>query len=134
MCSLEPTRGLSSTPKKSGDHTLRGSEVNNLPIIIEHVDLLNSLDWLHIQLLQRALQLLVVGTGTLVSLLDFPAGSALSADSDGGSLGLEPCEFGLVHDSPELRISQLTKRDRVLRQKRIGDLTLVDSSGSGCLT
>jgi len=53
--------------------------VDDVAIALEHVDLLDGLDRLNIELLQRCLELLVVGTGALVDLLDLPTGSALTA-------------------------------------------------------
>jgi hypothetical protein len=55
--------------------------VDNISVTLEHVDLLNGLDGLHIELLQRSLELLVVGTSALVDLLDLPAGSTLASVS-----------------------------------------------------
>jgi hypothetical protein len=55
--------------------------VNDVAILLEHVDLLDGLDWLDVQLLQRSLQLLVVGTGGLVDLLRLPSGGALATDT-----------------------------------------------------
>lgn len=43
-----------------------------VPILLEHVHLLNCLDGLHVEFLERCLQLLVVGPGCLVHLLLFP--------------------------------------------------------------
>jgi hypothetical protein len=67
------------------------SEMEYLTIFFEHVDFLNCLDRLYIQLLQSSLQFLVIGSGTLVSLFHFSAWCALSTDSDGCSLSLELC-------------------------------------------
>lgn len=53
--------------------------MNDVAVALEHVDLLNGLDRLDIELLQRGLELLVVGTSAPVDLLDLPAGSALAA-------------------------------------------------------
>jgi hypothetical protein len=53
--------------------------MDDVSVTLEHVDLLNGLDGLHIELLEGALELLVVGAGAFVDLLDFPAGSALAA-------------------------------------------------------
>jgi hypothetical protein len=53
--------------------------VNDVSVALEHVDLLNGLDRLDVELLQRGLELLVVGTSGPVDLLDLPAGSTLSA-------------------------------------------------------
>ena len=61
--------------------TLWCREVNDVSVALEHVDLLNSLDGLYVELLQRSLELLVIGTGALVDLLDLPAGSALASVS-----------------------------------------------------
>ena len=52
--------------------------MNDVSIALEHVDLLNRLDRLHIKLLQRRLQLLVIGAGALVDLLDFSPGRTLA--------------------------------------------------------
>jgi len=46
--------------------------VDYVPILLEHVHLLNCLDGLHVEFLERCLQLLVVGPGCLVHLLLFP--------------------------------------------------------------
>ena len=53
--------------------------MDNVAVALEHVDLLNSLDGLDVQLLERSLELLVVGTSGPVDLLDLPAGSTLAA-------------------------------------------------------
>jgi hypothetical protein len=53
--------------------------VDDVSIALEHVDLLNGLDGLDVELLQRGLELLVVGTSGPVDLLDLPAGSTLAA-------------------------------------------------------
>jgi hypothetical protein len=53
--------------------------VDDVSISLEHVDLLNSLDGLNIELLERRLQLLVVHTSALVDLLDLSSRCALSA-------------------------------------------------------
>jgi hypothetical protein len=58
--------------------TLWRREVNHIAIALEHVDLLNCLDGLHIELLERRLQLLVVGAGGLVDLLDLSSRRALA--------------------------------------------------------
>lgn len=52
--------------------------MDDISVGLEHVDLLNGLDWLNIELLQRSLQLLVIGTGALVDLLDLASRSSLS--------------------------------------------------------
>jgi hypothetical protein len=53
--------------------------VDDVSVALEHVDLLNALDGLDVELLQRGLELLVVGTSGPVDLLDLPAGSTLAA-------------------------------------------------------
>lgn len=50
--------------------TLWRSKMNDIPILLEHVDLLNGLDRLDVELLERGLQFLVVGAGCLVHFLD----------------------------------------------------------------
>lgn len=59
--------------------TLGSSEVDDVSVLLEHVDLLDGLDGLHVHLLQGGLELLVVGAGRLVDLLDLAAGSALAS-------------------------------------------------------
>jgi len=78
--------------------------MDDLTIFFKHVDFFNRLDGLNIQLLQGALQFLVIRTGALVCLFDFSTWGSFSADSDDSSLSLKPCEPSLVHDSPELDI------------------------------
>jgi hypothetical protein len=52
--------------------------VDDVSVSLEHVDLLNSLDGLDIELLERCLQLLVVHPRALVYLLDLSSRCALS--------------------------------------------------------
>lgn len=59
-------------------HTLWCREVDDVSVGLEHVDLLNGLDGLDVELLERALELLVVGTSALVNLLDLPSRGALA--------------------------------------------------------
>lgn len=59
--------------------TLGGSEVDNIAIRLEHVDLLDSLDRLGAKLLQGLLKLLVIGTGPGRRTLDLSPGGTLSA-------------------------------------------------------
>lgn len=59
--------------------------MDDVAVLLEHVDLLDTLDGLDVQLLQGGLQLLVVGVGGPVDLLDLAAGSALASVS-GNSL------------------------------------------------
>lgn len=53
--------------------------MDDVSVALEHVDLLNGLDGLDVELLQRGLELLVVGASGPVDLLDLPAGSTLAA-------------------------------------------------------
>ena len=46
--------------------------MNHVAILLEHVDLLNGLDRLNIQLLQRCLKLFVIRPRALVDLFDLP--------------------------------------------------------------
>jgi len=59
--------------------TLWCREVNDIAIALEHVDLLNRLNGLHIQLLQCSLKLLVVGARGLVDLLNLSPWSAFAS-------------------------------------------------------
>ena len=59
-------------------HTLGGSKVDDIAVALEHVDLLNSLDGLGVQLLQGLLELLVVGARASGRTLDLSPGSTLS--------------------------------------------------------
>jgi hypothetical protein len=52
-----------------GLHTFRSSEMNDVSIFLEHVDLFDRLDGLNVKFLERGLQLLVVGAGRLVDFL-----------------------------------------------------------------
>lgn len=54
-------------------------EVNDIAVLLEHVDLLDGLDGLDVHLLQGSLKLLVVGASGLVDLLDLTAGSTLAS-------------------------------------------------------
>jgi hypothetical protein len=73
------------------EHTLWCGEVDDVAVALEHVDLLNSLDGLNVQLLERSLELLVVGAGRPVDLLDLSARSTLA------SVLLSQLEFGDCH-------------------------------------
>jgi len=53
--------------------------VDDVAVRLEHVDLLNGRDGLHVHLLEGRLQLLVVDARGLVDLLDVPAGGSLAA-------------------------------------------------------
>lgn len=63
---------------KQGVHTLGGGEVDDVAVGLEHVDLLDGLDGLSVQLLQGLLKLLVIGAGSGRRTLDLSAGSTLA--------------------------------------------------------
>lgn len=56
--------------------------MNDVSVLLEHVDLLNGLDGLHVHLLQSGLELLVVGAGGLVNPLGLAAGSTLASGDE----------------------------------------------------
>lgn len=68
--------------------------MDNSAVGFEHVNFLNAVDRLDIELLKGALELLVVRSGGLCDLLDLPPGGALSADTDGR---LKLCQLFGVH-------------------------------------
>lgn len=53
-------------------------EVDDVAVLLEHVNLLNALDRLDVHLLQGSLELLVIGTAVPLDLLDLAAGSTLA--------------------------------------------------------
>lgn len=61
--------------------TLGRGKVNDVAVALEHVDLLDSLDGLDVELLEGLLQLLVIGAGSLGCALHLPARGALAADA-----------------------------------------------------
>lgn len=54
-------------------------EVDDVAVLLEHVDLLDALDGLDVHLLEGGLQLLVVGTAVADDLLDLAAGGTLAS-------------------------------------------------------
>jgi hypothetical protein len=62
-----------------GLHTFRSSEMNDVSVLLEHVDLLDRLDGLDVKFLERGLQLLVVGAGRLVDFLGLAARCAFAS-------------------------------------------------------
>ena len=60
-------------------HTLWCSEVDNVSVGLEHVDLLDRLDGLHVDLLKSSLELLVVHHRVLRLRLDLTSRGTLSA-------------------------------------------------------
>jgi hypothetical protein len=59
-------------------NTLWCREVNDISVRLEHVNLLNGLDGLDIELLESSLELLLVGATALVDLLDLSPHSSLA--------------------------------------------------------
>jgi hypothetical protein len=53
--------------------------MNDVSVFLEHVDLLDRLDGLDVKLLERGLQLLVVGAGRLVDFLGLAARCAFAS-------------------------------------------------------
>lgn len=53
--------------------------MDDVAVLLEHVDLLDGLDGLDVHLLEGGLELLVVGAGVALDLLDLAAGSALAS-------------------------------------------------------
>ena len=52
--------------------------MNDIAIFLEHIDFLNGLDGLDIQLLEGSLKFLVVGAGGFVDFLDFSSRCAFA--------------------------------------------------------
>ncbi len=83
--------------------------MDHVPIFLEHVDLLNSLDWLHIEFFQRSLQLLIVGAGGFMNFLHFSPRRAFTT------------VFAIVLASGgEMRVSAVALRAMKLRITRRG--------------
>lgn len=79
ICRPETSRTeLPDPPVVFKSRTFRSRKVDDVSIRLEHVDLLNGLNRLDIQLLERSLQLLVVNTASLMNLLDLSSRCALS--------------------------------------------------------
>lgn len=58
--------------------TFGSGKVDDVTVRLEHVNLLNGLNRLHVELFKRGLQLFVVGAGPLRSTLDLATRCALS--------------------------------------------------------
>ena len=54
--------------------------MDDIAVLLEHVHLLNRLDGLHVEFLQRCLQLLVIGARGLVNFLLFPPWCAFAPE------------------------------------------------------
>jgi hypothetical protein len=63
---------------KGGERTLRSGEVDDVAVGLEHVDLLDGLDGLGVELLQVGLELLVIVVGTGGRALNRSSGGSLS--------------------------------------------------------
>jgi hypothetical protein len=61
--------------------------MNDIPILLEHIDLLDSLNRLDIHFLQGGLEFLVVSAAGLVHFFGFPAGSSLASEGASVSRG-----------------------------------------------
>ena len=59
--------------------TLGRRKMNHIAVRLEHIDLLDRLDGLDVHLLERRLQLLVVGSAALVDLLHLSSRSSFAA-------------------------------------------------------
>lgn len=62
-----------------GQHTLWCGEVDDVSVRLEHVDLLNGLDWLDVHLLENGLELLLINARVLWLGLDLASWGSLSA-------------------------------------------------------
>lgn len=65
--------------KQNWTRTLGSSEMDHVAVLLEHIDLLNRLDRLHVELFQRRLKLFVVGTRSFVHLFRFSPWRAFAA-------------------------------------------------------
>lgn len=61
------------------ERTLWCSEVDDVSVRLEHVDLLDGLDWLDVHLLENGLELLLINTRVLWLGLDLASWGSLSA-------------------------------------------------------
>lgn len=59
--------------------TFRRREMNHIPITLKHIDLFDLLNRLHVHLLERRLQFLIVCAGALMNLLYFSARCAFAS-------------------------------------------------------
>ena len=94
-------------------------EVDDVAVLLEHVDLLNALEGLNVQLLKSGLELLVIGTGVADNLLDLTAGSTLAT---GESLVFEIYEEGFCRRiaDPNPNPNAYCDRDRGIRRNETG--------------
>lgn len=68
--------------------------MDDITILFEHVDLLDGLDGLDVEFLERGLQFFVVGAGGLVDFLLLPSRGAFAAVEDSVSMGLDSSHVG----------------------------------------
>jgi hypothetical protein len=78
----EWTVGVRGVGWMEAQHAFGGREVDDIAVRLEHVDLLDGLDGLDAELLQRGLQLLLIGAAGLVDLFDLSSNGALAAAND----------------------------------------------------
>ncbi len=64
--------------------TLRCCEVDDISILLEHVDLLNGLNGLDVHLLERGLQFLVISAAGLMDLFRLATGGAFASVTSRG--------------------------------------------------
>jgi len=91
----------------SGEVTFRRGEVNHVPVLLEHVDLFDGLDRLHIQLLEGGLEFFVVGARGLVDFLYFSSRRAFASFAWGGELAAITYRSVLVGPLPSEAVEAL---------------------------
>ena len=77
-----------------GERTFWSGEVDDITIRFEHVDLLDGLDGLNVEFLERGLQFFVVGARSLVDFLLLPSRGAFAAVEGTVSMGLDSSYIG----------------------------------------
>lgn len=99
-----------SLKKREKRPTLGGGKVNHVAVRLEHVDLLNGLDGLGVELLERLLELLVIGVGPGGRALDRSSGGSLSTARRKALVFEILCRRGIEFVN---RICKIHKRDVV---------------------
>lgn len=99
-------------------HTLWCSEVDNVSVGLEHVDLLDSLNGLHVDLLKSGLELLVVHTRVLRLGLDLTSRGTLSAIIPQLSASIHPFLLLLMPPLHRLSLVRLSE----IHGSRFGNL------------